>query len=85
MEWTGFQIFRRPENFGAGWICGMRKRKKLLPGCCGPNIWMGGGACGQEGEEQAWREGLHEVKGLGKFLVAGEWPHGTIKKVVAWL
>ena len=30
-------------------------------------------------------EELHEVKGLGKFLVAGEWPHGTIEKVPAWL
>lgn len=67
----------------AGWICRMRKRKKLLPGCLAqiPG-WV---VVAQMGRSKHGGEGLHEVKGLEKCLVAGEWPHGAMKKIVAWL
>lgn len=30
-------------------------------------------------------KGLNEMNSLGKLLMPGRWPHGAIRKVIAWL
>lgn len=63
----------------------MRKRKKLLSGCLAQTSGWVVVLVGKRERNRHGGEGLHEVEGLGKFFVAGEWPHGTIEKVLASL